>query len=202
MTWRLTPPWLSMGKLGCCVALGMARLLPLCVCCVCCSVALDLMFQFQVHYGSSCLQYVGVGFKVFNTTLPSTEHANSINETTQQVLRPGKCPWIPSTNSTSSQSNGCPDRGARRCFPSSCHCHGAAQDASLPTYMRLVGILEQPCSSLMMHHPRALHMPKFYELLKLNQWLGAYNHWSPKLCTFYSNKTLHGNYTHVQTSET
>ena len=52
-----------------------------------------------------------------------------------------------------------------------------------------VYLFEQPVSSLAYFHPRA----KVTELdnnFLLNQFLGCFGHWSPKLCQFRSNALL------------
>ena len=50
-------------------------------------------------------------------------------------------------------------------------------------------LFEQPVSSLMPWHPRAEVLQR-REQFALNQFLGSYGHWSAKLLTFTSNKTL------------
>ena len=51
-------------------------------------------------------------------------------------------------------------------------------------------ILEQPASSLMQEHPAVAAASAKCQYYKINAFLGAYRHWSWKLCSFYSNKLL------------
>ena len=57
-------------------------------------------------------------------------------------------------------------------------------------WLKCTWILEQPGSSLMMLHPRAVQLQSLMGVYRLNQFLGSFGHWCPKLCSFYSNKFL------------
>ena len=55
-------------------------------------------------------------------------------------------------------------------------------------------LLEQPTSSLMPQHPRVAELGTSF---KVNTYLGAWNHWSPKLTSFFSNQPLGSACAHV-----
>ena len=51
-------------------------------------------------------------------------------------------------------------------------------------------LLEQPSSSLMKYHPRAVILMECYPMCFQNTFLGAWGHWCPKLTSFYGNRCL------------